>query len=219
MTGFTLETERDATLNNGRGYVGAILTVGLLAICFVLAIISIIHEDRIKQEAELKYYDQVLVAPKIYLEAFQKPHRLHRLKEDKVTEATLHGNFSGAFFLIFGGVSGSIDGKSEQKWTILFSWEYKDPNKGTLFLLDRLYFDQVMVQFDQNAETPTIEFNFKPFNRKELIFARKTEPYCDQSFIDEGYSVQPLTFCQKFRINAIIRCRAEHWPKDIKLPL
>lgn len=191
--------------------VGDIMGWGMLAL-FAMAIgmcSTGIYLDR--QEA-IRQVHESEVGPKTYIEAFKGQHKLRKMRDDKNLEGHITGSFSQFFFI----GAGSIEGDIKQQMVVMFSWEYVDPKTGSVFLLDQMPYDKVMVKF-ADVEEPTIEFNYKPIVKRSDGLGNVW--YWDKLYANEGYTIQPVDFARRFRVTALVRCKQEHWPVDIQLPL
>jgi hypothetical protein len=196
--------KNEVTLYEGGGVFIFFVVLGIIG---VLLIIWGQQQQDARDEAKIV---AALKADKHYIEAFKGQHMLQKMREEKLMEGEVHASFG--FFTFY------IDGKISDKINVLFSWEYTDPKIGNLFVLDRMYYQDIMVKFE-NIGTPTIEFNCKPFDQCYLWNIKKGLPYYDEVYMSEGYATNPLAFLTKFRTTALIRCKPEHWPKDIQIPL
>ena len=102
----------------------------------------------------------------------------------------LNGSVSGTFFILLGGMQGSMTSES----VLYFSWEMND---GT-YAICKLPFCKIRVKLVEEQEIPTIRFRWRPdYHRK-----------------------RPLEYIMKKRvIYALILCKPEDWAPVIKMPL
>jgi hypothetical protein len=114
-------------------------------------------------------------------------HQLRRMVESSKEES----HFSGAFFLIAGGVSGG----TKRMTTVTFAWQMND---GT-YAISSLPIEKIRVQFDETKKVPTIKFRWRPW--------------------EERRSPQPQELMNRYVIYAVILCEESDWPIKIQLPL
>jgi hypothetical protein len=200
------------TDNNVTLYEGGAWILWFIAALSLIIVSITDHYDRQKQIAEeYRIKARALESSQDYINAFVGEHPLQKVQKERRLEDG-HLSVETGFFGIV------ANGKISEKICVLFSWEYSDPGLGKIFILDQMPYQDLMVKFE-NRETPTVEFNHQPFHRRTLSYINEPEVYCDDTYKQDGFITRPLSFLQKYRITAIIRCRPEHWPQDIRLPL
>lgn len=131
-----------------------------------------------------------------YMKAEHELRKMNEEKEKQVSESHL----SGGFFLFAGGIYGNS--KSSSVTTVTFSWKDADTNS---FLITELPLDRIRIRIDSTHEAPTISFLLK-----------------DSRLTDRGsqeLSDDHKDFFDEYLAYAVIHCKKEHWPRDIKLPL
>jgi len=140
--------------SKGKISIEAILFIGFL-VSFVFSVIIAIDEKSKEVQA---IREESRTSPKLYIDAFEGQHKLQKMRADKETQAHIQGSFG---FVLFGG-GGGIRGEMSNEIYVYFSWEYKDPSVGSIFILDKMKYRDILVKFE-DIDTPTIEFNHKPF--------------------------------------------------------
>ena len=119
-------------------------------------------------------------------------HELHKIAPEKIVDS--QWSMGGGFFMFVGGFSGS--GSSVTNFKVLFSFKMHDG----LYANCELPREKIFIRIDNSLKVPTMSFSW----------------HDPQGSFFERHEIQGVME-QKVKL-AIITCREDQWPVDIKMP-
>ena len=115
-------------------------------------------------------------------------HKLRKMLERSETDSRI----SGGFFLIVGGLNGTINTSISMK----FAWEMND---GT-YAISSLPLEKIRVKLDEKVTTPTIKFRW-------------------QRWHNSFGTAQVQKLMDSYILYAVLTVRESDWPVQVSLPL
>lgn len=127
-----------------------------------------VEEYRARVDAALEECIQTEVIPDLKEKGLLGKHKLEVPVGQRGTHGDLAGRVIGRFFLFAGWIEGQIEGETVTESQIQFAWRTNNENRE--LIISEIPISEFVFEIDEEAETPTIEFDFNlfRFTRKAL---------------------------------------------------
>lgn len=152
---------------------------------------------------------------------YETPHQLRKIfvKDEEITKKEPgEGHFSGGFFLLLGGASGSYKEGAETKYAVTnirFAWEIKD----STYIITTLPIEKIRIKLVEEIETPNVSFFLNKFEIDKVFNeTHNSEGRVNLNRILKNY-YDPLEAFSKYLAYAVFTVKSKDWPKNINLPV
>lgn len=117
-------------------------------------------DNQIRMERERCIQEEVLLD--LERKGLLGVHQLEALpKAHRGVYGDMKGAMRGGFFLLFGAITGEVEGEVKTSSSIQFAW--KTNNEAEELVISEIPVDEFVFEVGDELERPTVEFHFNPY--------------------------------------------------------